>query len=531
MYFASPYKTAPEASGHLGATVTAVDAQTGSACHAEERRIRPVVETPASELITVERRYGGPRQLHRDAYAAYLRLKTAAEADGIPPNLLTIVSGYRSVASQRPLWEAALRRYGSPQAARTYVAPPGSSPHHTGRAIDFYLGGRNDSANVAALRRTNAYRWLVCNAARFGFHPYAAEPWHWEYNPATQDRRGLGAYAQDFGQAPAPPPAAMHPALAGLVPLSSPQTAANVANALAIVRLISVYRRVPWRVAFVVLEHEGGVRKFNHNDGVMQTTDVAKMPAIRSMRRDLKLVITGRALGDPIPEATLNASVRAEFPRRLAVQIACGVQELKRNLDQFSQYIALALVGYNAGSGSAARVVTRGASSRRPRGMSDDQWENLCRFAASLYHQQGSQLRITRPGVYQCDKNLRTWAAHYAVFDPRSGTQLIAYKYLRSFQGCIRSTPPPNADCTVATHRERRPGSGEERCGPTRVGALDKIFNPGLLAGAYRQAIAGVLGVIPDDGYPLKAENGRLVKMPHASGPVRPQAGPFDGIG
>src|SRR5262245_20279548 len=233
----------PRFSSQFGDVVTVPAAGNNPECRAEERRISPVVEPPASELVTVERRHGGPRQLHRDAYAAYQRMKAAAEADGISANLLTIVSGYRSVASQRALWEAALRKYGSPQEARQWVAPPGGSAHHTGRAIDFLLGGPNNSENVAQLRRTAAYRWLVCNAARFGFYPYAAEPWHWEYNPpaapggadsnalaremaaaaaaaaagaaggipaalavhtAPRSAQGLNGYGYAFGQAPVP---------------------------------------------------------------------------------------------------------------------------------------------------------------------------------------------------------------------------------------------------------------------------------------------------------------------------------------
>ncbi len=70
-----------------------------------------------------------------------------------------------------------------PEAARIWVAPPGGSAHHTGRAIDFNLGGPVSRKSVRMLRRTAAYRWMVCNAPRFGFKPYAAEPWHWEFNP------------------------------------------------------------------------------------------------------------------------------------------------------------------------------------------------------------------------------------------------------------------------------------------------------------------------------------------------------------
>jgi hypothetical protein len=166
---------------------TATDPRTLRQCVATERRIWPIVEPPPGELVDVDPRqaYRGAKKLHRAAYEAYRRLKAAAEADGIPPDLLSVASGYRSIARQRELWAGALKRYGSAQAARKWVAPPGGSPHHTGRAIDFYLGEKNDSSNVARLRGTRAYQWLVCNADRFGFTPYVNEPWHWEFNPAS----------------------------------------------------------------------------------------------------------------------------------------------------------------------------------------------------------------------------------------------------------------------------------------------------------------------------------------------------------
>lgn len=196
----------------LAGSVVATDPRTNTQCRAEERRIRRIVEPGANELVPIAPHYLAdrtPRQLHRAAYEAYLRMKTAAEADGIPANLLTITSGYRGVAHQQRLWADALKKYGSPQAAHRWVAPPGRSPHHTGRAIDFSLGTRNSSENIPALRATPAYKWLVCNAARFGFYPYANEPWHWEFNPSGLDTTGTS---------PAPIPGAMPEP--GSVPLS-----------------------------------------------------------------------------------------------------------------------------------------------------------------------------------------------------------------------------------------------------------------------------------------------------------------------
>ncbi len=127
--------------------------------------------------------------LHRLAAAALEALITAARADGIREPLLRPTSGFRDPARQAQLWQQALQRYGSPQAARRWVAPPGGSAHQTGRAIDFYLGGQNSSDRVAQLRTLPAYQWLVRNAARFGFYPYANEPWHWEYNPPANGSR------------------------------------------------------------------------------------------------------------------------------------------------------------------------------------------------------------------------------------------------------------------------------------------------------------------------------------------------------
>lgn len=76
-----------------------------------------------------------------------------------------------------------MKRYGSAKEARRWVAPPGHSAHHSGRAIDLYLGFSLSSKNVQKIRATSVYKWLVQNAVRFGFYPYLQEPWHWEYNP------------------------------------------------------------------------------------------------------------------------------------------------------------------------------------------------------------------------------------------------------------------------------------------------------------------------------------------------------------
>jgi D-alanyl-D-alanine carboxypeptidase len=129
------------------------------------------------------------RQVERETYAAYKRMVAAAAAD---PSLglkataagelapeekfLKIVSSFRSREHQ-----AALRAQ-SPGSGRAGLAV--NSPHFTGRALDLYVGGEpveTKDSNRALQVQTPAYRWLVANAARFGFRPYYYEPWHWEY--------------------------------------------------------------------------------------------------------------------------------------------------------------------------------------------------------------------------------------------------------------------------------------------------------------------------------------------------------------
>ena len=128
----------------------------------------------------------GPVQLQRLAAQAWAALVDAARAEGQREPLLLPASGYRSSARQARLYQQALDRYHTPEQARRWVAPPGGSAHQSGRAIDFYLGGRNASTNVAVLRRMPGLLWLTRNAERFGFYPYEAEPWHWEYNPPAE---------------------------------------------------------------------------------------------------------------------------------------------------------------------------------------------------------------------------------------------------------------------------------------------------------------------------------------------------------
>jgi hypothetical protein len=104
-----------------------------------------------------------------------------------PPDIqsqLQVYSGYRSPERQAELWKNALAKYGSPAAARKWVAPPGNSKHNLGFASDLRFG--SDAAR----------QWAHANAAKYGLaFPLSNENWHIELMGARGQKqdRGLAA--------------------------------------------------------------------------------------------------------------------------------------------------------------------------------------------------------------------------------------------------------------------------------------------------------------------------------------------------
>lgn len=127
---------------------------------------------------------GKPVQLRKKALKAYRRMAAAARRSvpdmAADPELLRIFSAFRAPAydAQRCATEGNCDG----------VARAVCSAHRTGLALDLMVGAApgypidsSDDANRLFQVRGGAYRWLVANAARFGFAGYAFEPWHWEW--------------------------------------------------------------------------------------------------------------------------------------------------------------------------------------------------------------------------------------------------------------------------------------------------------------------------------------------------------------
>jgi hypothetical protein len=98
---------------------------------------------------------------------------------GAAPGRIEIFSGHRSIERQAELWQEALRKYGSAEAARKWVAPPGNSRHNMGEAADLRFS-------------TDAVReWAHANAEAYGLvFRLQNEQWHVELQrtDATRDR-------------------------------------------------------------------------------------------------------------------------------------------------------------------------------------------------------------------------------------------------------------------------------------------------------------------------------------------------------
>lgn len=130
------------------------------------------------------------RSARADALDAWRRMLAEARRQ-VPsvradPKTLTIFSGWRDPVAD----EARCEADGGCDGARRARC----SAHRTGTALDLNVGwaegmraDSTDPVNRLHQTRTEAYRWLVNNADRFGFVPYVFEPWHWEWQGEGDD--------------------------------------------------------------------------------------------------------------------------------------------------------------------------------------------------------------------------------------------------------------------------------------------------------------------------------------------------------
>ncbi|WP_440408711.1 D-alanyl-D-alanine carboxypeptidase family protein [Neorhizobium petrolearium] len=141
--------------------------------------VKSATDDPSKYLSNVLA--SGKASTHVTGMASAFQQKLATMLASMPDDLkgsVTINSGYRSPERQQELWLQALQKYGSPEAARKWVAPPGNSQHNKGNAAD--LGYGSDAAR----------QWVHQNAGNYGLtFPLSNENWHIEDADARSSAR------------------------------------------------------------------------------------------------------------------------------------------------------------------------------------------------------------------------------------------------------------------------------------------------------------------------------------------------------
>ncbi len=143
----------------------------------------PYNEISEEKLVLIEPNI----EVHIDMRESLLNMREEARKDGI---YLVFLSGYRSINLQKEIFYSlkSIRNQEAVERARV-SAPPGYSEHSTGFAIDIGDATQRETDFETEFENTNAFKWLVKNAAKFHFklsfnknNKYIDyEPWHWRF--------------------------------------------------------------------------------------------------------------------------------------------------------------------------------------------------------------------------------------------------------------------------------------------------------------------------------------------------------------
>lgn len=160
--------------------------------------------------------FGEGFKLRKEAYDAFLRMKTAAQKSDI---ILKPVSSYRDFKHQNSIWERKYKKYLSQGLTEEntinkiieYSTIPGTSRHHWGTDIDIVDANVKQPSNLLNpinFENDNCFskfkHWMDANANAFGFYlvytndehrkGFKYEPWHYSYKPLSCHY--LSAYRQ-----------------------------------------------------------------------------------------------------------------------------------------------------------------------------------------------------------------------------------------------------------------------------------------------------------------------------------------------
>lgn len=142
------------------------------------------------ELVKTENCRGKKAFVEKETFTAYRALKEALEKEGVG---IWFGSNFRTIKQQIEIMKVLAEKYGEEYAKKT-AAPPGTSEHHTGMALDLapLVDGEWVTENMALMRPVELWEKVHRRLPEFGFilrYPkgkeeitgYGYEPWHIRY--------------------------------------------------------------------------------------------------------------------------------------------------------------------------------------------------------------------------------------------------------------------------------------------------------------------------------------------------------------
>ncbi len=142
------------------------------------------------ELINTKNTDDEDIKVEKETYESYLKLKEFLANKNIE---ISIAGAYRSINEQQQIWDEFEEKYGK-EYRNSHVAPPKTSEHHTGLAIDINIkvNGKFPEDNNEIEAQKEYYENIHKYLPKFGFilrYPknkenitgYSYEPWHIRY--------------------------------------------------------------------------------------------------------------------------------------------------------------------------------------------------------------------------------------------------------------------------------------------------------------------------------------------------------------
>ncbi len=146
--------------------------------------------------------------LEKETYSAFIKMKDAAEKDGI---VIKLVSGFRDFYRQQMIWNNKYKKFTNefsldgPTAIKEIIrfsTIPGTSRHHWGTEIDIIDKNFENEKDLLISKKyeeggifNSLKKWMDKNSKRFGFYivydddsnrpGFEYEPWHYTYKPVS----------------------------------------------------------------------------------------------------------------------------------------------------------------------------------------------------------------------------------------------------------------------------------------------------------------------------------------------------------